>query len=41
MSLPEIAKATGLNRRTVSKYVSRQAPIEPPKRSSKGLLHDR
>ena len=36
MSLSEIAKATGLNRRTVSKYLSGQAPIAPPKRAPNG-----
>ncbi|MFE2515530.1 IS21 family transposase [Streptomyces mirabilis] len=32
MSLREIAKETGLNRRTVSKYLTGQAPVAPPKR---------
>jgi transposase len=36
MSLSEIAKATGLNRRTVSKYLSGQVPIAPPKRAPNG-----
>lgn len=36
MSLSEIAKATGLNRRTVSKYLSGQAPVAPPKRAPNG-----
>jgi AcrR family transcriptional regulator len=32
MSLREIAKETGLNRRTVTKYLTGQAPVAPPKR---------
>ncbi|WP_258528145.1 IS21 family transposase [Streptomyces sp. NBRC 110611] len=36
MSLREIAKETGLNRRTVTKYLSGQAPIAPPKRAVNG-----
>ncbi|WP_442813353.1 hypothetical protein [Streptomyces sp. NBC_01244] len=34
MSLSEIAKETGLNRRTVGKYLTARAPIAPPRRSS-------
>ncbi len=34
MSLSEIAKETGLNRRTVSKYVKGPTPVAPPKRAS-------
>ena len=36
MSLREIAKETGLNRRTVTKYLAGQAPIAPPKRDGRG-----
>ena len=32
MSLSEIAKETGLNCRTVSKYLSAEAPVAPPQR---------
>ncbi|MFG1755708.1 IS21 family transposase [Streptosporangium sandarakinum] len=34
MSLREIAAETGLNRRTVAKYLSNQVPVRPPKRAS-------
>jgi transposase len=34
MSLREIAKETGLNRRTVSKYLKDSAPVAPPKREA-------
>ncbi|MGV9566036.1 helix-turn-helix domain-containing protein [Streptomyces sp. NPDC003480] len=34
MSLREIAKETGLNRRTVSKYLKDPAPVAPPKREA-------
>ncbi|MGW3150916.1 IS21 family transposase [Streptomyces sp. NPDC001177] len=36
MSLREIAKETGLNRRTVTKYLSGEAPVAPPKRTTEG-----
>jgi len=36
MSLREIAKETGLNRRTVSKYLKDPASVVPPKRESAG-----
>ncbi|WP_424862924.1 IS21 family transposase [Streptomyces sp. MMS24-I29] len=36
MSLREIAKETGLNRRTVSKYLKDPASLAPPKRESAG-----
>ncbi|CAM5266307.1 hypothetical protein STENM327S_07738 [Streptomyces tendae] len=36
MSLREIAKETGLNRRTVSKYLKDPASIAPPKRDAAG-----
>ncbi|GGP56939.1 transposase [Streptomyces melanogenes] len=36
VSLTEIAKETGLNRKTVRKYLSGQAPSAPPKRTSNG-----
>lgn len=36
MNLSEIAKETGLNRRTVRKYLSSQAPIVPPRRKPNG-----
>ncbi|MEU7076150.1 IS21 family transposase [Streptomyces narbonensis] len=41
MSLSEIAKETGLNRRTVRKYLTAQAPISPPRRSSSGHARGR
>ncbi|RKE05038.1 IS21 family transposase [Streptomyces sp. TLI_171] len=34
MSLRQIAKETGLNRRTVTKYLSAQVPAAPPQRAS-------
>ncbi|MGW7825139.1 hypothetical protein ACWGLF_45825 [Streptomyces puniciscabiei] len=34
MSLREIAKETGLNRRTVGKYLKDSAPVAPPKREA-------
>ncbi|WP_437115101.1 Mu transposase domain-containing protein [Streptomyces flaveolus] len=34
ISLSEIAKETGLNRRTVRKYLSGQAPVAPPRRAA-------
>lgn len=36
MSLSEIAKELGINRRTARKYLSAQAPIAPPRRTSNG-----
>ncbi len=36
MSLSEVAKETGLNWRTVSKYLSAEAPVSPPRRSPNG-----
>ncbi|MHC3412681.1 IS21 family transposase [Streptomyces sp. DT17] len=36
MSLSEIAKEMGLNRRTARKYLSAQAPVAPPRRTSNG-----
>ncbi|WP_443735647.1 hypothetical protein [Streptomyces monomycini] len=36
LSLREIAKATGLNRRTVAKYLSGETPVAPPKRAANG-----
>ncbi|MGO4428804.1 IS21 family transposase, partial [Streptomyces sp. MCAF7] len=41
MSLREIAKETGLNRRTVTKYLSGEAPVAPPKRTAEGRQHRR
>ncbi|MGW6971887.1 MerR family transcriptional regulator [Streptomyces sp. NPDC054952] len=41
MSLSEIARVTGLNRRTVRKYLTTQAPISPPRRSSTGRARGR
>ncbi|MFG2760936.1 IS21 family transposase [Streptomyces wuyuanensis] len=37
MSLSEIAKETGLNRRTVRKYLSSEGPVAPPRRVAPGL----
>ncbi|WP_436791894.1 hypothetical protein [Yinghuangia sp. YIM S10712] len=34
MSLSEVAQETGLNRRTVRKYLSAEAPVAPPRRSA-------
>ncbi|MGO4758279.1 IS21 family transposase, partial [Streptomyces sp. 2MCAF27] len=36
ISLSEIAKETGLNRRTVRKYLSGQGPVAPPRRAANG-----
>ncbi|MGW4757572.1 MerR family transcriptional regulator [Streptomyces chartreusis] len=36
MSLSEIAKETGLNRRTVRKYLSSEGPVAPPRRVAPG-----
>ncbi|MGW7469673.1 hypothetical protein ACWGJT_34675, partial [Streptomyces xantholiticus] len=41
MSLREIAKETGLNRRTVSKYLKNSASAAPPKREVGGQRHRR
>ncbi|WP_452176593.1 IS21 family transposase [Kitasatospora saccharophila] len=41
MSLSEIAKETGLNRRTVRKYLAAQAPISPPRRAPGGQARKR
>lgn len=41
ISLSEIAKETGLNRRTVRKYLSAQAPVAPPRRSANGRSRKR
>ncbi|GAA0699858.1 IS21 family transposase [Kitasatospora atroaurantiaca] len=41
MSLSEISKETGLNRRTVRKYLAAQAPIAPPRRTSNGQSRKR
>ncbi|MEU9331476.1 IS21 family transposase [Streptomyces canus] len=41
MSLKEIAKETGLNRRTVSKYLKNPASAAPPKRETAGHRHRR
>ncbi|WP_431197097.1 hypothetical protein [Streptomyces sp. TSRI0445] len=36
MSLSEIAKETGLNRRVVRKYLSSEGPVAPPRRAAPG-----
>lgn len=36
MSLSEIAEETGLNRRTVRKYLSSEGPVAPPRRAAPG-----
>ncbi|WP_443050803.1 hypothetical protein [Streptomyces sp. H27-D2] len=41
MSLSEIAKETGLNRRTARKYLSGQAPVAPPLRTVSGQPRSR
>ena len=41
MSQREIAKETGLNRRTVTKYLSGEAPVAPPKRTAEEGQHRR
>jgi predicted transcriptional regulator len=41
MSLREIAKETGLNRRTVSKYLKNPASAAPPKRETADRRHRR
>ncbi|MFF3689679.1 IS21 family transposase [Streptomyces sp. NPDC002187] len=41
MSLREIAKETGLNRRTVAKYLSGETPIAPPRRAPNGQPYRR
>ncbi|MGW9314872.1 MULTISPECIES: IS21 family transposase [Streptomyces] len=41
MSLREIAKETGLNRRTVVKYLSGETPVAPPRRAPNGQPYRR
>ncbi|WP_338674659.1 IS21 family transposase [Streptomyces sp. SCSIO 30461] len=41
MSLSEVAKETGLNWRTVSKYLSADGPVSPPRRLPNGRLRAR
>ncbi len=41
MSLREISKETGLNRRTVGKYLSSEAPVAPPRRTVNGKPRSR
>lgn len=41
MSLSEVSKETGLNRRTVRKYLSAEAPIAPPRRAANGQRRKR
>lgn len=41
MSLSEVAKETGLNWRTVSKYLSADGPASPPRRSPNGRARAR
>ncbi|GGR50890.1 putative transcriptional regulator [Streptomyces netropsis] len=41
MSLREIAKETGLNRRTVAKYLSGETPVTPPRRAPNGQPYRR
>ncbi|MFI7300721.1 IS21 family transposase [Streptomyces sp. NPDC050121] len=41
MSLREIAKETGLNRRTVAKYLSGETPVAPPRRAPNGQPYRR
>lgn len=41
MSLREIAKETGLNRRTVGKYLSGETPVAPPRRAPNGQPYQR
>ncbi|MGW0563174.1 hypothetical protein ACWDZ4_21780 [Streptomyces sp. NPDC003016] len=41
MSLREIAKETGLNRRTVTKRLSGEAPVAPTKRTADARQHRR
>ena len=41
MSLSEVAKETGLNWRTVSKYLSADGASAPPRRTAKGQLRKR
>ncbi|WP_455569918.1 IS21 family transposase [Streptomyces wedmorensis] len=41
MSLREIAKETGLNRRTVGKYLSGETPVAPPRRAPNGQPYRR
>jgi len=41
MSVSEVARETGLNWRTVSKYLSADGPAGPPRRSASGRSHKR
>ncbi|WP_457469903.1 IS21 family transposase [Streptomyces sp. TE4109] len=41
MSVSEVARETGLNWRTVSKYLSAEGPARPPRRSADGRSHKR
>ncbi|MFB7645786.1 IS21 family transposase [Streptomyces sp. NPDC056084] len=41
MSVSEVARETGLNWRTVSKYLSADGPAGPPRRSADGRSHKR
>lgn len=41
MSVSEVARETGLNWRTVSKYLSAEGPAGPPRRSADGRSHKR
>jgi transposase len=41
MSLRDIAKETGLNRRTVTKYLTGEAPVAPPQRTESGQRQQR
>ncbi|WP_432758537.1 IS21 family transposase [Streptomyces virginiae] len=41
MSLREIARETGLNRRTVGKYLSGETPVAPPRRAPNGQPYQR
>ncbi|MFG2395401.1 IS21 family transposase [Streptomyces lavendulae] len=41
MSVSEVARETGLNWRTVSKYLSAEGPAGPPRRSANGQTHKR
>lgn len=41
MSLRQVARETGLNRRTVTKYLNSQAPVAPPKRAANGRRRQR
>ncbi|MEU9945816.1 IS21 family transposase [Streptomyces lavendulae] len=41
MSVSEVARETGLNWRTVSKYLSAEGPAGPPRRTANGQTHKR